>query len=98
MDFFLQFPPRKSNTQQKKEQQTKQPKKGLGLEGRNFWIFASWDVPYRFKFHLKSKVAVGIAYLNYCSTAKMSFALCCMLFGILAVCPETGESYLTYLD
>ena len=54
MDFFLQFPPRKSNTQQKNEQQTKQPKKGLGLEGRNylvpfhcwwnFWIFASWDI------------------------------------------------------
>ena len=38
MDFFLQLPPRKSNTQQKKEQQTKQPKKGLGLEGRNYLV------------------------------------------------------------
>ena len=28
----------------------------------------------------------------------MYFALCCMLLGILVVCPETGESYLTYLD
>ena len=38
MDFFLQFPPHKSKTQQKKRKKTQQPKKGLGLEGRNYLV------------------------------------------------------------
>ncbi|XP_015777383.1 PREDICTED: fibroblast growth factor receptor 3-like isoform X2 [Acropora digitifera] len=39
---------------------------------------------------------MGILSLNCCSSAKMSFALCCMLFGILVVFPETDGDQLTW--
>ncbi|XP_067042620.1 lachesin-like isoform X3 [Acropora muricata] len=53
------------------------------------------QLPIWFTFH-HLKVAMGILSLNCCSSAKMSFALCCMLFGILVVFPETDGTSITW--